>query len=338
MIKTYISGRAMLQRLFRKPLDGEGGDEGTGIGTGNDARVALLNSIGDGLDGVRGEDFADINDDGTTAAFVAETPAVQQTEEEDAEDPPADPVDANTQTDLPIAPRMIKLRVNGKDLELSEEDVIARAQKVESADQYLIEAARLKREAAQNAQHAPVTSPEDAAAASREERRALVRAIQMGSEDEAMAALEKLQQPAPAALNAEGLSHAVDQRLDFKQATGWFQQEYADILKDPVLRGMAIQQDQAAVAQGDTRTFAQRYKDIGDGIRNWRASLTPNAAPAAAPSMETRQERKAAAPAPLKVASTRAPAPRVEDDEPESASQVIANMAKARGGPQWTRA
>ena len=71
--------RKLLNRYYRPTEDGGdlGGDSSSGsgaIGTGNDARIALLNSIGDSADELRGEDFADINDDGSTSEFKVQRP------------------------------------------------------------------------------------------------------------------------------------------------------------------------------------------------------------------------------------------------------------------------
>jgi hypothetical protein len=235
-----------------------------------------------------------------------------------------------------------KLRVNGREREFTQAELIERAGKVEAADEYLVEAARIRRDLEQqasNTQAADANPSGQSAAESLEKRRALVRAIQMGTEEEAMAALEELQQPARPALNAVDLARTVDERLTFKDAVGRFESEYQDVIKDPVLRTMAFQADQSLIAQGDTRPYLERYRAIGNDIRAWIAQFkAPTATAATASAAPTgREQRKAAAPTPPKAAQARAPAASRDDEGEESVTDVIANIAKARGGPQWLR-
>jgi hypothetical protein len=334
-------------RLYR--ID-EPGDDGGGeaVGTGNDARVAFLNQIADANDADRKDELASVNDDGTTSEFElddatrqelarAEEEANQEDpEEKQAEEKPLEPVQEHPQA------KTYKLKVNGVEREFTEEQMVERARKVEAADEYLREAARLKREAEQlNTREVPPRESGRTEADLLEERRALVRAIQMGDEEEAMAALEKLQQPQRPALNAEELARTVDERLTFNDAINRFKSEYADVLSDPVLRNLALSTDQSLVAKGDKRGYWERYKAIGDDIRAWRSGLVKPAAeeqPAAPDQSADRQQRKAAAPQPPKPANSRAPAAAREDEGEEDPREVIANIAKARGGPQWMRA
>ena len=316
---------------------GSGPSGGDAIGTGNDARIALLNSIGDQYDAIRAEDLADINDDGSTTPFAAPT-----TDEEETAEAPAEPV---AEEETPTT-QMITRKVNGKDVTLPLEDWLIRAQKVEAADEYLQDAARQRKEALrQEPQPAPVVpkgpSTEELAAQQLAERRQLARAIQMGTEEEAVAALEKLQNMGKTpTLTVEDVGRVADERLRFNTALAWFADEYKDLTGNPQLYNMVIEREAALVRGGDARPYVERYKEVGDEVRTWRDELIESAKPSvSAPppsSLDAKRAAKAAAPKAPSVASTKA-APVQQEEEDDSASSVIAAMAKARGGPQWAR-
>ncbi len=337
-------------RLMAEQGD-DGGDTGTGpsggdaIGTGNDVRVALLNSIGDQYDSIRSEDLADINDDGSLTPFVAPT-----LDDEDPAVPPA-PEPEPTPEPEPEAPtqQMITRKVNGRDVTLPLEEWLVRAQKVEAADEYLQDAARQRKELQRTAEAPPepVTpkgpSKEEIAAQQLAERRQLARAIQMGTEEEAVAALEKLQNMVKSpTLTVEDVGRVADERLKFNSALQWFANEYKDLTSNPQLYRMVVDAEAAMVRSGDTRPYVERYAEVGNKVRAWRDELigavkpttTETKAPVA--SLDDKRAAKAAAPKAPTSASTKA-APARQEEEDESPSAVIAAMAKARGGPQWAR-
>ena len=331
-------------RLMAEQGD-DGGDTGHGpsggdaLGTGNDARIALLNSIGDQYDSIRAEDLADINDDGSTTPFSLTS---DEEEEEGVAAPAEDPPEEQQ-----ISPQMITRKVNGKDVTLPLEDWLIRAQKVEAADEYLQDAARQRKELLRAEQTpAPVApkgpSTEELAAQQAAERRQLARAIQMGTEEEAVAALERLQNMAKTpTLTVEDVGRVADERLRFNTALTWFANEYKDLTANPQLYNMVIEREAALVRGGDTRPYADRYKEVGDEVRTWRdeliGSVKPSAsAPPPVSSLDAKRAAKAAAPKAPSSASTKA-APVQQEEEDDSASSVIAAMAKARGGPQWAR-
>ena len=349
-------------RLMEQQGD-DGGDAGGGnlpsggdaIGTGNDARVALLNSIGDQYDNIRAEDLADINDDGTTTQFVAPTlpeesedPEVKAAREE-AETEAARLAAEKAAAEAPPTTQMITRKINGKDVTLPLEEWLIRAQKVESADEYLQDAARQRKELLRTEQPpAPVVpqgpTKEELAATHLAEMRQLARAIQMGTEEEAVAALAKMQNMSRApTLTVEDVGRVADERLKFNTALNWFSGEYKDLMGNPQLYNMVIEREAALVASGDRRPYAERYKAVGEEIRTWRDDLIASAKPTPSAeivtpvtSLDAKRAAKAATPKPPSAASAKAvTAPQEEEDE--SASSVIAAMAKARGGPQWAR-
>ena len=307
-------------------------DDNAQIGTNNDARVAMLEQIASQNDNLMVDDFANVNDDGTTEAFSVRSPDGQ-------EQPLTDEIVQDLQANETIEqlaqesspPQRHKIRVNGKDLELSTEELYARAQKIEAADQYLAEAARIRNEALRKPSQPDVSEQQSV-----DDDLAIARAIQMGTEEEAVAALRSLRQ-SNKTLSPEDISRTIDERLTFNQAISKFRTEYADIVGDPYLNKLALDADNKMIANGDNRPYFERYREIGDGLRNWTASIVNRNAPPPPAQQDTRLARKAAAPVAPRAQSQKTQSS-VENETEESTSEVIANIAKNRGGPQWMRA
>jgi hypothetical protein len=315
------------------PADG-GEPSGEAIGTGNDERLARLSSIADQADRDREDELANINDDGTTEPFKAERDEEEAPVEEEAapaEEAPAE--EAPTEAD---EERTYTIKVNGKELRLTEAELIARAQKVESADDYLREAAAAKRQPVEPAG----PSPEEIQRQRDADDRALVRAIQMGTEEEATAALRKMrEQPnARPSLSADDVSRVIDERLEFTEAVKRFRNEFAEIDSDPFLKKLALDKDQELIDAGDRRAYWERYQEIGTSLQAWKNSLAPKAVDKPAENtFADKEQRKAAAPkAPMAASAKQKPVVQQDDDD-EPSSSVIASMAKSRGGPQWMR-
>lgn len=319
----------------------EDSSSGSGaVGTGNDARIALLESIADQHERNVEDQFADVHDDETTTPFRAK-PA-EASEISDGDEPVVPPIGEVTPPDTPPAPEVkkFKIKVNGKDLELTEEELVARAQKVESADEYLRDAK------ARVAAPAPPAGPsaEEIQRRQDDDDKALARALQMGTEEEALAAVRKIREQASArpSVTPDDVSRAIDERLVFRDAITAFRTEYKDIADDPVLWGLATQRDEELMRSGDGRSYAERFTEIGDELRTWVKSKapTPTTPVVEVPVVETlddKKTKKAAAsrtPTPASAKTTGAPA---DDDNEETTQDVIAKIAKSRGGPQWMR-
>jgi hypothetical protein len=304
------------------------------VGTGNDARVAQLNAIADQTDTARAEELAFVNDDDTTEPFTVETSG-QPTEEEVADDTTSQTSEETTK-ETPAAEKRYKLRVNGRDLELSESELLARAQKIEAADEYLRQAAETKRRLEQMVQ--PPQDPNELQRRQDDEDLALVRAIQVGTEQEALGALRKLrsQVSASPSLSRDDVSRTIDERLSFNTAIDRFSTEYNDVWIDPVLKKLALDRDAQLIQEGDARPYWDRYSQIGEEIRAWKQSLVPAAKQET--SLAEKEEKKASARKVPTSTSVKSKPARVEDDETDdSPSAVIAAMAQKRGGPQWMR-
>ncbi len=281
----------------------------------NNARVAALNAIGNNNDQFRSEELMDVNDAGNTEPFVAEQ---QYIADENAPAPDEVPVEEPVVAQPVSPPDMVTFKVNGIERLMPLSEVIARAQKIEAADQYLAEAARLRNQALQ--------SPPKDAISVEDEDLALARAIQMGDEVEAVAAIRKLRSTGP---SKDDLTKTIDERLTFNDAIAKFRDDYKDIVNDPYLNKMAMDTDTQMIANGDRRPYEVRYREIGDNLRGWVSKFRGEEV-----KPMTKQERKASAPAVPKAAAGKT-VTTVEEEKEESAADIIAGIASQRGGPQW---
>lgn len=305
----------------------ENENTGEAVGTGNDERIARLNAIADSADADRAEELANINDDGTTEPFVVDA-APAETPAEEEETP-----SSSAEEELE---KKYRIKVNGKEIELTEAELIARASKIEAADEYLRRAAEANRRVQEPA--APVADPNVLQRQRDDEDLALVRAIQVGTEQEALAALRKLREQAGArpSLSRDDVSRTIDERLAFNTAIERFSTEYNDVWSDPILKKIAFDKDAQLLQQGDTRPYWERYQEIGNEVRSWKESLAP--AKKAEVTMTDKEARKASAPkVPAPASAKSKPAKVEEDDIDDNPSAVISAMAQRRGGPQWMR-
>ena len=311
------------------------------VGTGNDDRLAKLAAISAKNDREAADQFAEVHDDDSTSPFELEDEAgVPKTPEEEAPEV-KEPEEESPAEEEVAPPTKFKIKVNGKELELTQEELIARAQKVESADQYLADAARRRKELEPPAPTGPTA--EELQRQRDEEDARIVRAIQMGTEEEALAAVKLLssrnaQRPS---VSPDDMSRAIDERLAFNEAITKFRTDFSDIAGDPLLYSLAQQRDIQLVEANDTRPYAERYEAIGKELRAWKESLAPAPKkddPVVDTSLADKKARKELAPK-IPTAATKKVAKVEEEDDnaEEDAHSVIANIAKARGGPQWMR-
>jgi len=222
---------------------------------------------------------------------------------------------AETEDKVVPQEKKYKIKVNGQDREYTEAELIERAQKAESADQRFQEAAQLKREA-EELRQAP---PKDPVKPEVEENYlAEARRLQMGSEEEAAEVIKRLtQRPS---LNEADVNRKIDERLTFTTSVERFKTEYPELFSDTYLSRLVASRDDELVKAGDKRSYYDRYKAIGDEIREWAGKVKP---------VNTKQERKASITT-LPTANVRQSGGQEEDKE-ESTSDVIAGMAKTRG-------
>jgi len=209
-----------------------------------------------------------------------------------------------------------KVKVNGKELQLSYEELVQRAQKVESADEYLRHASESVKNATKLA-----LSTQDEPKQMDDDDLALARAIQMGSEDEAVQAIRKIKSR-PSEVTPDAVARVVDERLSFQRAAEWFNNEYKELLTDPNLKKLVLDRD-AELAQLEPQTaYMDRLRRVGDEIRGW------NGQRAGTPKVDKAARKAQVASVPSGAARQNTGANEESDDSPES---VIALMAKSRG-------
>ena len=234
-------------------------------------------------------------------------------------------------------PAKIKLKVDGgQERELTMEELIEAAGKNLAADKRLAEATEARRQAeallttarsaqpsAQENERAPDTlNPE-------EDLRQLTRALQLGTEDEALGELKKYltntrQSPN---LNTAEIVKAVKNDIEFETNAKWALETFPDIFQDPDYKQMFIVRDQMQIEEqritGKVIPYRDRYTAIAEEVRK-KAGLSD---PAYAKKAQKKQETLSSVP----TASTRIRMPEPEDDSEESPATVIAKMANARG-------
>lgn len=216
-----------------------------------------------------------------------------------------------------VPEKKYKIKINGQDREVTESELVSLAQKGEGADQKFQEAARLRKEVddllKQQAPKEPAVEPKVT-----DDDLALARALQMGSEEEAARVIKGLRDRPT--LKEEDVVRKIDERLTFQSSVERFKSEFPAIFNDTNLMNLAMVKDQQLVASGDSRPYYERYKTIGEEIMTWVGNVKPQ---------DKKQERKASITV-LPQASARAQG-EPEEDIDESASEVIAKMAKGRG-------
>ena len=308
-------------------------ENGEALGTGNDARVAMMNKLADQADEFRKDEFVDIVDidKGITEPFVVQnadgavSDLTDETAATEAAALAAEQAEAAAANQTPSVP-MIK--VNGKVIPVTAE-MLGKLGKIEAADEYLKQAAALRSQAA-----VALTAKQNevAAAEQAEDLVALTRAIQMGTEEEAVEAIRKLKSTGP---SQDDIARQIDDRVNFNTAYIQYRKDFADIISDPILNKLAIDKDIELVKAKDPRGYSERWADIGNELRDWKEKLNPTAqtqAPAAA-NQSNKQARKAAAASSTPTASATSQSSAVEEKEP-SVQETIQAMAAARGGNQ----
>lgn len=237
-----------------------------------------------------------------------------------------------------IGKKRIKLKIDGEDRVLTVEEALREVQKKGAADKRLEESTRLVNEAKalfEQAKQAPQPS-QDAVVQQPpldEDVAAVVQAIRTGTDEEANYAAQQWEQRirnTKAILPAADVRAFVNDAVDFRSSAEWVKQEYADLFGDTRLAAMFTDADERQVRAQDKRPYRERYTEIGESLRSWRDSLIRPQAAANAQALEQKRERKAAVVTPP-AASVKAELPPAEDPTDDSVTDVIANIAKARG-------
>jgi hypothetical protein len=296
------------------------------VGNTNKEQVDRRNEIADRADEYRQEDLAEFDGNKVVPPDPEEARAAAEGEAAEAErarlEAEANETEARRlQEGGTTAPaKVYNVKINGRDVSMTEAELIARASKVASADEYLQTAAEaVKRATAQGpSQDVPATGGE---AVSED---VLTSALQ-GDREAIRQIARRLNGPS---VNTDVLQ-AVDDRLTFHDAVNWFRGEYQDVVKDPFLYRLVVEEDKKIATTEPSLPYRDRLKKAGETIRTWKQGFSKS------PDSNPKLARKATT-APVPSAGARQ-AQREDEDAEEPVENVIDAMAKARGQPQANR-
>ena len=114
----------------------------------------------------------------------------------------------------------------------------------------------------------------------------------------------------------------VNTQLAITEANRKFESDYSDIAKDPNLLALVTVEMQKRIQQRDPRSYQENLMEAAESVKNWKASFVPVSA-----QLQEKQARKATV---TVIPTAAARAAGKTEDKPESASDVIAELAKQR--------
>lgn len=255
----------------------------------------------------------------------SEEPAEDAEQEEPAEgDQSDDPEEKETPAEEePEKPRTRVLKVDGQEIERTEEEIleagIRALQKESTADKRLEEATRLLREA-QNTQ----LPRQDVA--QRDQQPSidadLVKKIQYGSEEEAVQAMQQLMTTVrdQATQQAAEMTRKQLEQERLNAIANTFKSEFKEIVEDPYLYGAARNAIERALNDGQPNEYDTYKREAQEVLKRFGRDKTNG--------FDEKLERKRST-TQIKSASTKpVVAPK---EKPQTAADVIAEIAKARG-------
>ena len=206
-----------------------------------------------------------------------------------------------------------KFKVNGREVELTDEEIAERVQKSEAADEKFRQAAELRKQAEE------FSKPQNTEGVM--DDLALARAIQMGTEEEAVKAIQSIK--ARPSFNQDDLVKMVDQRHSFLKQQESFAERNKDIFEVPYLDAAAGLAYNRMRSSGDSRDHWTLLQAAADEVRQWYGKVSGNE------SFKQKQERKQT----LTVVPTASAKQSLgTDEEPtQTDADIIAEMAKKRG-------
>lgn len=223
-----------------------------------------------------------------------------------------------------------QIKVNGEETEVGHDEVIEAGirtlQKESAADKKLEEASKLLKEAKEQASRFEEFEPppEEPEYDGQSDAAKIAHAMQYGSDEEAAEAVEKLMAQRNATDPNELVSQAKMQ-IEHENAMSRFQDEFSDVWEDENLRAIAVAQENKMRDDGDDRDFWTVRKEVGENVRKWRDSHKPTES-----GLDAKRKRKGSIDTPSG-ASAPMESKQAESDEAPSNSEVLAQMAKARG-------
>jgi hypothetical protein len=249
-------------------------------------------------------------------------------------------LDAQLETTPAPQSGKVKVKVDGIEDEVTQEDLIRSYQVNRAADRRMAEATELLKQAKTAASATPPVGVEpktptnDSPANPKEgeeQRKRLLEAMFDGDQEAALQAMEELgigrpQAPIQQVQDPAQVVSAVKQQLVVDGALAKFSEDYADIVQDPYLADLADKFLDAEVANGVPLTDALGI--AGQKTRDWLKSMgVSKPEPAPTTGRNTKLERKEG----IDVIPSLRTKATVQEDAEESASDVIAQMRKQRG-------
>lgn len=298
------------------------------VGNTNQEQIDKRNAIADRADEYRADDLQDTDGDKVIPRDPEELRAEEEARETERERARLE-AEANEQEARRLqeqggqkegapSPKRYSIKVNGRDVEMTEDELIARASKVSSADEYLQTAAEAVKRATALGPSQPDTPATDSDAISED---TLTSALQ-GDREAIRKIAQRLNGPSGGKVSPDVLQ-AVDDRMTFHDAVNWFRGEYKDVVTDPFLYQLVVDQDKRIAQSEPALPYRDRLKKAGDTIRHWKQGFTK------APGTAAKLERKASV-APVPSAGGRQSSSS-DDEAEEPVESVIDAMAKARG-------
>lgn len=304
---------------------------------------------------VPAEDWAAMSDEQKNLEIAAEAERKKAAEaksevvEETAEEKSAreaKEAEEKAATEAAAAPKKIKGKVDGQEVEFDESKVMEAGlralQKESTADKRLEEATKAREEAdrlkkaaeqaAAAAAAAPAKKTDQEVLAEKDALRPIVKAIQYGGEDEAAAALLEYGQKMAQLGQANAITAAeLHNMLDLREAQKYVRTEYADVMSDEKLKKLFVSEVNAKLATGDARPYQEICKDVGDELRTWKgAPAKQEATQPAKPQGASRaavHERKTST---VQVPSAAARQPAPTQPKAENPTDTVARMREAR--------
>ena len=297
------------------------------------------------------EDWAAMSDEAKNEAIAASKAAAaeagetdeqrQAREEQEAKDAEAAESAAATQAS---AGKKVKIKVDGVEQEVDEAAVLQAGvqtlQKERAADKRLEDAAAAKAEAERLRAAAATAATPAAQPAKKTDQemlvekdalRGIVKAIQYGTPDEAVTALEQYGQRMSQLGQANAITAGeLENMLDLREAQQFVKTNYADVVGDANLKKLFVSNINEKLAAGDARPYQEIAKDVGDELRTWKGTQPKADATQTTPSGASRaavHQRKTST-VQVPTAAARQPAP--TQPKALSPSEVVARQRAQR--------
>lgn len=233
---------------------------------------------------------------------------------------------------------LVKLKVDGKDVEVPRSKVMEMGQRAMqkelAADQNLAEAKRLKSEAQALLDRAKEEQQHSTDADQNEQLSSIADRLQFGDKEEGTAAIKELanlMNVNTEKMDMDALStqivQQVEERQEWQNASAYVEENYSDVMSDPTMKQLFGIKENELRDAGDKRPYKELYTAIAEDLRSWKNDLGPTKP---ADTLEDRRAKKQTSSAPPGGHS--APANKSSQPEPpKTAREVIAEMRKNRG-------